>query len=63
MRPLFHIFRQNANRTLEYVGSTQTQEASRYLVKSKAAEPSERFAIYSVVTGEITYLRADETDS
>jgi hypothetical protein len=60
MGPLFHIFRHKANRTLEFVGSTQTLEASRQLVKSKAAEPSERFAIYSVLTGEITYLNADE---
>ena len=40
---------------LEFVGSTQTEEASRQLVKSKAVEPSERFAVYSVVKSAICH--------
>jgi hypothetical protein len=47
--------RHNENRTLEFVGSTQTEEASRQLVKSKAVEPSERFAVYSVVKSAICH--------
>jgi hypothetical protein len=61
MEQLFHIFRQYLNGRLEFVGSAQTLESSLKLVRSKAVEPTERFAIYNLVAHEIYYLRADET--
>jgi hypothetical protein len=57
---LFHVFRQYLNGRLEFVGSTQTLESSRQLVRSKASAPTERFAIYNLLAHEIIYLRADE---
>jgi hypothetical protein len=60
MEQLFHVFRQYLNGRLEFVGSTQTLESSRQLVRSKASGPTERFAIYNLLAHEIIYLRADE---
>jgi hypothetical protein len=63
MEQLFHIFRHQPDDRLEFVGSTQTLESSRQLVRSKASELTERFAIYNVLTHEITYLRADASSA
>jgi len=60
MEQSFHVFRQYLNGRLEFVGSTQTIESSRQLVRSKGSGPTERFAIYNLLAHEITYLRADE---
>ena len=60
MEQLFHIFRLTPDGKVEYVGSTQTSESARELVVAKALEPAERFAIYNVLTHEITYLHAKE---
>jgi len=60
MEQLFHVFRQYLSGRLEFVGSTQTIESSRQLVRSKASGPAERFAIYNLLVHEIIYLRADE---
>jgi hypothetical protein len=60
MEQLFHIFRLTPDGKVEYVGSTQTSESARELVVAKALEPTERFAIYNVLTHEITYLHAKE---
>ena len=60
MEQLFHIFRLTPDGKVEYVGSTQTSESARELVVAKALEPTERFAIYNVLTHEITYLQAKE---
>jgi hypothetical protein len=60
MEQSFHVFRQYLNGRLEFVGSTQTLESSRQLVRSKASGPAERFAIYNLLAHEIIYLRADE---
>jgi len=60
MEQLFHIFRRNPNGRLEFVGSVQTLESSRKLIRSKADEPTERFVIYNLSAHEIIYLRADE---
>ena len=45
MEQSFHVFRQYLNGRLEFVGSTQTIESSRQLVRSKGSGPTERFAI------------------
>ena len=60
MEPLLYVFRIKSGGKAEYVGSTQTPESARELVISKASEPTERFAIYNVLTHEITYLSANE---
>jgi hypothetical protein len=60
MEQLFHIFRRNPNGRLEFVGSAQTLESSRKLVRSTTVEPTERFVIYNLLAHEIIYLRADE---
>jgi hypothetical protein len=60
MEQLFHIFRDNPNGRLEFIGSTQTLEASLELVKLTASKPTERFTIYNLRAHEITLLRADE---
>ena len=60
MEQSFHVFRQYLNGRLEFIGSPQTLESSRQLVRSKASGPAERFAIYNLVAHEIYYLRADE---
>ena len=60
MEQLFHIFRDRPNGKLEFVGSTQTLESARQLVRSKASGPAERFAIFNLSVHEITYLRGDE---
>jgi hypothetical protein len=57
---LFHIFRHDRDGRLEFVGSTQTLQASRQLIRWKASEPTERFAIYNASTHEITHLHAAE---
>ena len=60
MEQLFHIFRLDPGGKVDYVGSAQTLESSRELVLLKAFELTERFAIYNVLTHEITYLHASE---
>jgi hypothetical protein len=60
LEQLFHFFRRNPNGRLEFVGSAQILESSLKLVRSKAVEPTERFAIYNLMAHEIIYLRADE---
>jgi hypothetical protein len=60
MEQLFHVFRVNPNGRLEFVGSTQSLESSRQLVRSKASGPAERFAIYNLLAHQITYVSADE---
>ena len=56
----FHVFRRRQNGRLEFVGSAQTLESSRRLVKSNASGPTERFAIYNLLKHEIIFLCADE---
>jgi len=60
MEQLFHIFRLDPDGKVDYVGSAQTPESARELVVLKAFERTERFAIYDVLTHEITYLHANE---
>jgi len=60
MEQSFHVFRQYLNGRLEFVGSVQTLESSRQLVRSKASGSTERFAIYNLLAHEIIFLRAEE---
>lgn len=57
---LFHVFRHDREGRLEFVGSTQTLDSSRHIVRSKTFEPMEEFVIYNVLTHELVYLRADQ---
>ena len=59
MDPLFHVFRRNVDGTIQFVGSAQSLESSRQLVKLKASESMQQFVIYSVLTHEINYLAED----
>jgi hypothetical protein len=59
MDPLFHVFRRNVDGTIQFVGSAQSLELSRQLVKLKASESMQQFVIYSVLKHEINYLAED----
>jgi hypothetical protein len=60
MEPFFHVFRHNADDAFQFVGSAQSLESSRELVRLQASEPKKQFVIYDVLTHEITYLRAED---
>jgi hypothetical protein len=60
MPPLFRLFRRNENQTFE-CGKQSDSRSIPKVGSLEAADPSKRFAIYNVLTREITYLRADET--
>ena len=55
----FVVFRDKDPR-LDWIGSADSIQAVRELVKSKAVGAREKFIIYSRVTHTTIYLRADD---
>jgi hypothetical protein len=54
------VYRKTANGSLVWIGSAENKRAAHELIKLHAEHPSDEFSIRSLVSRDLTHVRADE---